>query len=96
MDVDGNNWIMVIETLQRVDPGIVVPGLGEVGDADLLATTDQVRKSLRSGTKRLAGQGCSAEETIAILGPEFRARYPDWETSEPWRIATAVQMFRTQ
>lgn len=94
VDVDGHNWITVIETLQRLDPGIVVPGHGEVGDAGLLATTDEVLKLLRSETKRLAGEGRSADETIGILGPELQARYPDWDTSEPWRIVTAVQTFR--
>jgi glyoxylase-like metal-dependent hydrolase (beta-lactamase superfamily II) len=96
VDVDGHNWITVIETLQRLDPGIVVPGHGEVGDAGLLATTDEVLKFLRSETKRLAGEGRSADETVAMLGPELQTRYPDWDTSEPWRIVTAVQTFRAQ
>jgi hypothetical protein len=28
-----------------------------------------------------------------MLSPEFEARYPDWDTTEPWRIATGVQSF---
>lgn len=96
VDVNGDNWIAVIEALHGLDPGIVVPGHGEVGDSDLLVTTDEVLKMLRAETKRLAAEGRSADETIAILGPELQTRYPDWDTSEPWRIATAVQTFRAQ
>ena len=96
VDVDGDNWIRVIEALHDLDPAIVVPGHGELGGADLLATTDEALKLLRSETKRLTGEGRSEDETIAILGPELQARYPDWDTSEPWRIATAVQTFRAQ
>lgn len=93
VDVDGRHWITVIEELQRLDPGIVVPGHGEIGDADLLVTTHEYLTLLRSETRRLSGRGETAEAIIAALGPQLRARYPDWDTSEPWRIATGVQTF---
>ena len=38
VDVDGRHWITVVEELARLDPRIVVPGHGEVGNAGLLAT----------------------------------------------------------
>lgn len=95
VDVDGRNWITVIEELQRLDPKVIVPGHGEVGDSGLLATTYEYLVLLSSETKRLAGEGRSAEEIIATLGPQLHTRYPDWDT-EPWRIATGVQTFLAQ
>lgn len=96
VDVDGNRWITVIEELQRLDPRIVVPGHGELGDTGLIATTHEYLTLLRSETKRRAGEGQSADEIIAALGPQLQARYPDWDTSEPWRIVTGVQTFLAQ
>jgi len=96
VDVDGRNWITVVEELQRLDPRIVVPGHGEVGDTGLLATTHEYLTLLWSETKRLAGEGNDAEAITAALDRQFRTRYPDWDTTEPWRIATGVQSFLSQ
>ena len=96
VDLDGNNWIKVIEDLQRLDPKIVVPGHGELGDAGLLATTREYLTLLRSETKRLASEGRDAGASIAAISAEMHARYPDWDTSEPWRVATGVQTFLAQ
>jgi glyoxylase-like metal-dependent hydrolase (beta-lactamase superfamily II) len=96
VDVDGANWIHVIEELQRLDATIVVPGHGAVGDADLLATTHEYLTLLRSETRRLAAEAKNADSIFAILEPQLRERYPDWDTSEPWRVATGIQTFLAQ
>lgn len=96
VDVDGNNWIRVIEELQRLEPNLVVPGHGEIGDTELLTTTHEYLTLLRSETKRLAAEGHEADAIIATLEPQLRTRYPDWDTSEPWRVATGVQTFLAQ
>ena len=96
VDVDGNHWITVIEELQRLEPNIVVPGHGEVGDTGLLTTTHEYLTLLRSETKRLAAEGHEADAIIRTLEPQLKARYPDWDMSEPWRVATGVQTFLAQ
>jgi len=96
VDVDGQGWIRVVEELQRLDPRIVVPGHGEVGDSGLLGTTHEYLTFLQSETKRLAGEGHAADAIIAALAPQLQKRYPDWDTSEPWRIVTGVQTFLAQ
>jgi glyoxylase-like metal-dependent hydrolase (beta-lactamase superfamily II) len=90
-DVDGRKWIGVLEELQRLDAKIVVPGHGEVGDASLVAATREYLELLQSETARLAGEGHDADAIIAILEPQLRARYPDWDAPE-W-IATGVRSF---
>jgi glyoxylase-like metal-dependent hydrolase (beta-lactamase superfamily II) len=96
VDVDGHHWITVVEQLTRLDPRIVVPGHGEVGDAGLLATTLEYLTVLSSETKRLAAAGSSTEAIIATLEGQLRTRYPDWDMSESWRIAMGVQTFLAQ
>jgi glyoxylase-like metal-dependent hydrolase (beta-lactamase superfamily II) len=96
VDVDGRNWITVITELQRLDPRMVVPGHGEVGDTSLLATTHEYLTLFSAETKRLADEGKDVDAITAALGAEFHTRYPDWDTAEPWRIATGVQTFLAQ
>jgi len=95
-DLDANNWITVIEELRHLGARIVVPGHGEVGDTDLIATTHEYLTRLRADTKRLAAEGHDVGEIIAILTPQLGERYPDWDPSEPWRVAAGVQTFLAQ
>jgi glyoxylase-like metal-dependent hydrolase (beta-lactamase superfamily II) len=90
-DVDGRRWIGVLEEAQRLGAEIVVPGHGEVGDANLVAATRDYLRLLQSETNRLAGEGHDADAIIAILEPQLRARYPDWAAAE-W-IASGVRCF---
>ena len=96
VDVDGHNWLRVIEHLQALVPRIVVPGHGELGDASLLTTTSAYLTLLRSETERLVGEGRAADEIIGTLIPQLAQRYPDWDASEPWRVAMGVQTFLAQ
>ena len=44
----------------------------------------------------LASEGNEADQIIAIVAAQLAERYPDWDASEPWRVATAVQTFLAQ
>jgi glyoxylase-like metal-dependent hydrolase (beta-lactamase superfamily II) len=99
VDVDGNHWIVVIEELQRLGATIIVPGHGAHGDAGLLAVTHEYLTGLRLETKRLAAEGRTADEIIALVTPQLQSRYPDWTwdaAETPWRIASGVQTFLAQ
>ncbi len=93
VDVDSQNWITVVEALQGLAPLVVVPGHGELGDAGLLATTHEYLTRLRSSVIQLAAEGRSEGEIISLLAAQLHAHYPDWDATEPWRIATGVQTF---
>lgn len=90
-DVDGERWIGILEDLRRLDPGIVVPGHGEVADAGVILAVRDYMTLLRDETGRLAGEGNNADAIIAALEPRMRALYPDWENPE-W-IASGVRAF---
>jgi glyoxylase-like metal-dependent hydrolase (beta-lactamase superfamily II) len=101
VDVDGRNWIAIVEQLQSLDPRIVVPGHGEVGDTGLLAITHEYLTLLFSEVKRLASEGSDTNAIIATLDAQFRTRYPDWDRGYGaidvhWRIASGVQTVLSQ
>jgi glyoxylase-like metal-dependent hydrolase (beta-lactamase superfamily II) len=90
-DVNGSKWIDVLAHLEALEPRIVVPGHGELGDASLVATARTYLTELRAETQRLAGEGKAQDEIVAEVETTLRARRPDWDAAE-W-IAFGVRCF---
>jgi glyoxylase-like metal-dependent hydrolase (beta-lactamase superfamily II) len=90
-DVNGSRWIEVLSRLERLDPRVVVPGHGAVGDVSIIAAAREFHELLRAETLRLAAEGHDVDEVIAQLEPTLLARYPDWEQPE-W-IGFGVRSF---
>jgi glyoxylase-like metal-dependent hydrolase (beta-lactamase superfamily II) len=90
-DVDGSRWISVLEQLERLEPAIVVPGHGEVGDAGLITTVREYLVALRAATAERAAAGQSVDEIAAALDEEFRGLHPDW--GQPEWIDFGVRSF---
>jgi glyoxylase-like metal-dependent hydrolase (beta-lactamase superfamily II) len=81
-DVDGSRWIDVLRRLEELDPAVVVPGHGAVGDSSVIAIAREFHEALRDETLKLAGEGLDVEEIAARLEPELHARHPDWDQPE--------------
>jgi glyoxylase-like metal-dependent hydrolase (beta-lactamase superfamily II) len=93
VDVDGDRWIAVLEELERLDPAIVVPGHGEIGGAEVLATAREYLQQLRAQTRALADEGASEDDVAGELDRSMRERHPDWDQPE-W-IAFGARCFFT-
>jgi glyoxylase-like metal-dependent hydrolase (beta-lactamase superfamily II) len=81
-DVNGDRWIEVLEQMERLEPALVVPGHGEVGDQGLITEAREYLIELRSETRRLAAEGVGIDEIVARLEAEMRQRHPDWVQPE--------------
>ena len=81
-DVDGDRWIAVLEKLERLDPAIVVPGHGEIGDAGVIAEAREYIELLRAETRRLADEGASEDATVEALDRSMRDLHSDWDQPE--------------
>lgn len=92
-DVDGDRWIAILEELEQLNPAVVVPGHGEVGDAGLLTVNREYLQALKSETGRLAAAGKDPAAIIETLTPQLLQRHSDWDQSETWRIATGALSF---
>ncbi len=93
VDVDGHRWIEVLEELERLDPAIVVPGPGDVGGPELIATAREHVQLLRDETARLADEGATEDDLAAELDRSLRALHPDW--AQPEWIAFGARCFYT-
>ncbi len=81
----------MLEQLERLEPAVVVPGHGEVGDAGVIVTAREYLEQLRSETHRLAGEGASEDEVAAELDRSMRELHPDW--AQPEWIAFGARSF---
>jgi glyoxylase-like metal-dependent hydrolase (beta-lactamase superfamily II) len=81
-DVNGDRWITALEMMERLQPEIVVPGHGDVGDVGVVTGARDYLVSLRDETRRLAAEGVGIDDIVARLEPEFRERHPDWVQPE--------------
>jgi glyoxylase-like metal-dependent hydrolase (beta-lactamase superfamily II) len=90
-DVDGDRWIAVLEELERLEPAVVVPGHGEIGDAGVVAAAREYIQLLRAETRRLADEGLSEEDAATQLDRSMRELHPDW--AQPEWIASGARCF---
>jgi glyoxylase-like metal-dependent hydrolase (beta-lactamase superfamily II) len=90
-DVDGERWLGVLEQLEALEPALVVPGHGAVGDASVITAAREYITQLRDETRELAAAGVGVDDAVARLDESMRARHPDWVQSE-W-IAFGVRHF---
>ncbi len=93
VDVDGDRWIAVLEELERLEPAVVVPGHGEIGDAGVVSTAREYLQHLRAETRRLAADGVSEDDAVAEVDRSMRDLHPDWDQPE-W-ISYGVRCFYT-
>ncbi|TDW93068.1 glyoxylase-like metal-dependent hydrolase (beta-lactamase superfamily II) [Kribbella pratensis] len=82
VDVSGVRWIEVMDRLAAERPQIVVPGHGEVGDAQLLTQVHDYLVELRDETWRRRDSGLSEETTAAEIRALMIERHPDWRLPE--------------
>jgi len=79
---DGANWIKTLDQLAALNPRTIVPGHGEIGGADLIARERGVLSFMQSRTRELRTQGKSADQAVALLSAEIKAKYPNWDNPE--------------
>jgi glyoxylase-like metal-dependent hydrolase (beta-lactamase superfamily II) len=93
-DASGKNWLAILNRFESLQPRIIVPGHGEVGDAALVSTERTFLMAVQSRVVELKAQGKPSEEAAQLLSVEFRAKYPDWDNPD-W-ISDAVRRFYSE
>jgi glyoxylase-like metal-dependent hydrolase (beta-lactamase superfamily II) len=90
-DASGTNWIGMLQRMEELNPKIVVPGHGEVGDASLIARMREYLVFVRDRVQEMKSQGNSMEDVEKKLEPDVRAKYKDWDN--PNWIKNAIDNF---
>lgn len=87
----GKTWLVSLDHLDALRPGMIVPSHGPMGDAAMISEWRSYFTALQARVRELKGQGRSVEETDKLLTAEFTAKYPNWTASI--RISGAVKAF---
>src|SRR4051812_21449690 len=71
-------WVNVLKQLQPLQPAVIVPAHGAIGDGSLIAGQLEVFETLQARVPQLKAQGRTADEAATALTLEFQAKHPDW------------------
>lgn len=94
MDIDGANWLKVLDDCLALAPEIVVPGHGDIDGGAILTDVRDYIAEVAALVKKAAIAGKSEDEMIAELGPAIKAAHPDWHFPE-W-IDFAIRYFHAR
>ncbi|RVX40846.1 glyoxylase-like metal-dependent hydrolase (beta-lactamase superfamily II) [Nonomuraea polychroma] len=81
-DVSGTRWLAVMRRLADDRPRVVVPGHGDVGDAQLLADVRDYLQLLRDETWARRDSAMSEETIVEEISALMIARHPEWAGRE--------------
>jgi len=81
-DVSGTRWIEVMKHLIATSPKVVVPGHGDVGDAQRLADVREYLELLRDETWLRRDSAVSEETIIDEVTALMIQKHPEWEGRE--------------
>ena len=91
VDVDGDRWITVLERLEALQPRIVVPGHGGIGDASVIAEAREYIAALRDQSRQLRSEGVPVDAAVEDIDARMRALHADW--LQPEWIGFGVRHF---
>jgi glyoxylase-like metal-dependent hydrolase (beta-lactamase superfamily II) len=71
-------WLAAFDVFDAMQPQVVVPSHGAIGDGSLIAASRAVMQIVQSRTRALKAQGRSADEAAATVQAELVALHPGW------------------
>jgi glyoxylase-like metal-dependent hydrolase (beta-lactamase superfamily II) len=93
-DASGSRWLGLLDRIEALDPAVVVPGHGAVGDLGLVEELRTYLLEVRGRVEALHAEGRALEAIEAAVEEEMRSRYEDWD-NEIW-IGSAVKSFHAE
>jgi glyoxylase-like metal-dependent hydrolase (beta-lactamase superfamily II) len=82
-------WLSTLDELDALQPVVVVPSHGGIGDRSLIAKDRDYLKAVQTRVGELKMQGKSADEAAQTVTTEIQAKFPDW--TQPMRIGGAAR-----
>jgi len=88
-DSSAEKWLSVLNSLEALQPDIVVPGHGAAGGPEVLASVRLHIEFMRDRVRALAAQGYGQKAITDLLVPMISAIYPTWDNQMflPFEIA---------
>jgi hypothetical protein len=71
-------WLAAFDALGSLQPRVIVPAHGPIGDGTLIPALRTVMLSIQTRARELKTQGKPVEEVATTVPMEERAKHPDW------------------
>jgi glyoxylase-like metal-dependent hydrolase (beta-lactamase superfamily II) len=84
-------WIEALDRVEALEPRVIVPSHGEIGDATTVDIQRRMLIEMRTRVAALRADGRTLGETTERVVGEFLQRYPDWRSTVPNEIAPIVR-----
>jgi glyoxylase-like metal-dependent hydrolase (beta-lactamase superfamily II) len=88
-DASVKNWLAILDRLAPLQPRLVLPDHGALGDGSLIGKEKVFLLELQNRSLELKRQGKSADEAATMVTAEFKKKYPDWQSMGP--VANVVK-----
>ncbi len=72
-----NHWLASLDVLAALQPAIIVPSHGPIGDASYISGYRTYLTHIRDRAAALKHQGKSEDEAVTAITAEMEPRYPD-------------------
>ena len=69
-------WLAAFDTLEQMQPKVIVPAHGAIGDGSLIAANRTFMQEIQARARALKAQGRPAEEVAATVQKEMQAKHP--------------------
>jgi glyoxylase-like metal-dependent hydrolase (beta-lactamase superfamily II) len=93
-DASGSRWLGLLDRIEALNPAVLVPGHGAIGDVGLVEELRTYLLGVRARVESLHAEGRQLEAIEAAVEEEMRWRYEDWN-NEIW-IGSAVKSFHAE
>ncbi|HWV58756.1 MAG TPA: MBL fold metallo-hydrolase [Longimicrobiales bacterium] len=74
-------WLAAFDTFQALEPKVIVPAHGAVGDGGLIAQNRMVMQAIQGRVQAMKAAGRPENEVVTTVQEELRAQYPNWPRS---------------
>jgi flavorubredoxin len=71
------HWLSALDTLAALQPKIIVPSHGPLGDIAFINTYRTYLTTVRDRTAALKHQGRTEDQAVATITAELKSQYPD-------------------
>ena len=77
-DIDVTRWAQALASLEKMDPSIVVPGHGSLGQGEIARSVREYFAVVQASVSKMV-EGADIETLISKLKPQLLATYSTWE-----------------
>ena len=77
-DIDVAKWVQTLSSIEQMNPSIIVPGHGSLGQAEISRSLLVYFTDIQARVRNSA-EGRNVDELVAELKPQIKATYSTWE-----------------